>query len=52
MALTIWTTAALTIWIILWSIGAKAFDAFLLALLIIIIGATVESVKKYMPNRR
>jgi hypothetical protein len=52
MALTLWTTFALTLWIILWSIGAKAFDAFLLALLIIIIGATIDSLKKYMPNRR
>ncbi len=52
MALTIWTTFALVLWIVLWSIGAKAFDAFLLALLIIIIGATVESLKKYLPNKR
>jgi hypothetical protein len=52
MALTLWTTFALTLWIILWSIGAKAFDAFLLALLIIIIGATIDSLKKYMPNKR
>ena len=52
MALTLWTTFALVLWIVLWSIGAKAFDAFLLALLIIIIGATIDSLKKYMPSRR
>ena len=52
MALTIWTTFALVLWIVLWSIGAKAFDAFLLALLIIIIGATIESLKKYLPSKR
>ena len=52
MALTLWTTFALVVWLVLWSIGAKAFDAFLLALLIIIIGATIDSLKKYMPNRR
>jgi hypothetical protein len=52
MALTLWTTFALVLWIVLWSIGAKAFDAFLLALLIIIIGATVESLKKYLPSKR
>lgn len=51
MALTLWTTFALTLWIVLWSIGAKAFDAFLLAALIIIIGATIEVLKKYLPNR-
>ena len=52
MALTLWTTFALTLWVVLWSIGAKAFDAFLLAMLIIVIGATLESVKKYLPNNR
>ena len=52
MALTLWTTTALVLWVVLWSIGAKSFDAFMLATLIIIIGATIESLKKYLPNRR
>ena len=52
MALVLWTTFALTLWVVLWSIGAKAFDAFMLATLIILIGATIESLKKYLPNRR
>jgi hypothetical protein len=52
MALTLWTTFALVLWIVLWSIGAKAFDAFMLAVLIIIIGATIESLKKYLPSKR
>ena len=52
MALTLWTTTALVLWVVLWSIGAKAFDAFMLATLIILIGATIESLKKYLPNRR
>ncbi len=51
MALTLWTTFALTLWVVLWAIGVKSFDAFMLAVLIIIIGATVESVKKYLPGR-
>jgi hypothetical protein len=50
MALTLWTTFALVLWLVLWSIGAKAFDAFMLAVLIILIGATLESVKKYLPG--
>ena len=52
MALVLWTTFALTLWVVLWSIGAKAFDAFMLATLIIVVGATIESVKKYLPNKR
>ena len=51
MALTLWTTFALTLWVVLWAIGVKSFDAFLLAILIIIIGATVESLKRYLPGR-
>jgi hypothetical protein len=51
MALTIWTTAALVIWLVLWAIGAKAFDAFLLCGLIVLIGATIEVMKRYLPNR-
>ena len=52
MALTLWTTAGLVVWIVLWSIGAKSFDAFMITVLIIIVGATLESVKKYLPGRR
>jgi hypothetical protein len=51
MALTLWTTAALVIWLVLWSLGQKALDSFILAALIIIIGATLEILKRYMPNR-
>jgi hypothetical protein len=51
MALTLWTTFALVVWLVLWAIGQKAFDAFLLAGLIIVIGATLEILKRYLPNR-
>ncbi len=52
MALTLWTTAALVLWIVLWSLGAKAFDAFMIPVLLIIIGATLQVLKKYLPNKR
>jgi hypothetical protein len=52
MTLTLWTTAALVLWIVLWSVGAKAWDAFMLSMLIIIVGATIESLKRYQSNRR
>jgi hypothetical protein len=51
MQLTLFTTAGLVVWLVLWSIGQKAFDAFLLAGLIILIGATLEILKHYLPNR-
>ncbi len=52
MTLILWTTFALVLWIVLWALGAKSFDAFMLTVLIILIGATLESVKKYLPNKR
>jgi hypothetical protein len=52
MALTIWTTFALVVWIVLWALGAKSFDAFMLTVTIVLIGATIEILKKYLPNRR
>ncbi len=51
MNLVLWTTFALVLWIVLWSIGTKSFDAFMLTVLIIVIGATIESLKRYMPKR-
>ncbi len=52
MAITLWTTFALTLWLVLWALGAKPFDAFLLAILIIVIGATIDSLKRYAPTKR
>ncbi len=51
MAMTLWTTAALVVWLVLWALGQKALDAFLLAGLIIVIGATIHILKQYLPNR-
>ncbi len=51
MAMTLWTTAALVVWLVLWAIGQKAFDSFLLAGLIIIVGATNHILKRYLPNK-
>ena len=52
MALTLWTTAALVVWLVLWSLGTKSMDAFMLAILIITVGATLEILKRYLPSKR
>ena len=51
MAMTLWTTAALVVWIVLWSLGSKAFDAFMLTVLIVLVGATIHILKRYIPQR-
>ena len=52
MAIVVWTTAVLILWIVLWSLGSKAFDAALLSVSILLVAATIEIVKRYLPNRR
>ena len=37
-------TAGLVVWIVLWALGAKGFDAFMLAALIMLVGACVRIV--------
>ena len=52
MGLVITVTAGLVVWIVLWALGAKGFDAFMLATLITLVGATMKLVAGYLPGRR
>ncbi len=42
----------LSLWIVLWAIGAKAFDAAMLSVSILLVAVTIEIVKKYLPSKR
>lgn len=52
MGLVLTVTAGLIIWVVLWALGAKGFDSFMLATLIILIGASVKILAGYLPGRR
>ena len=52
MMMTLWTTAALVLWLVLWALGAKPMDAFLIPVVIILVGATAVVLRRYLPNRR
>jgi len=52
MGLVLTATAGLIVWIVLWALGAKGFDAFLIAIVIILIGATLKILSAYLPGRR
>jgi hypothetical protein len=41
-------TIGLVIWIVLWAFGAKAFDSFLITILLVVTAATVQIVKPYV----
>ena len=43
---------ALVVWIVLWAIGAKGFDAAMLALLIVLVGATLQNLTRFLPGNR
>jgi hypothetical protein len=52
MGLILTTTAAFIVWIVLWALGWKGLDAFLLTAVIVLIGSTVKIVAGYLPGRR
>ena len=41
----------LIIWIVLWANGAKAFDAFMIPVFLLLIGATMRMVLPYVRER-
>jgi hypothetical protein len=52
MGLILTVTAGLIVWIVLWALGAKGFDAFMLATVIILVGASLKILAGYLPGRR
>ena len=52
MGLVVATAAGLVLWIILWAIGLKAFDAFLITLVIVLLTQVVRGLMPYMSGRR
>jgi hypothetical protein len=51
MGLVLTVTAGLIIWIVLWALGAKGFDSFMLATAIILVGASLKILAGYLPDR-
>jgi hypothetical protein len=43
---------ALSVWLVLWAIGAKSFDGFLVAIVIILAGISVLMIGKNLPGNR
>ncbi len=52
MGIVLATTAGLAAWIVLWSVGVKAFDAFLVTALIILLAGTSRIIAPYLPGNR
>ena len=52
MALIYATGAGLVAWIVLWSIGVKSFDAFLVTILIVLVAASGRILSIFLPSRQ
>ncbi len=52
MGLVVTVTAGLIVWIVLWALGSKGVDSFLLATVIILVGASLKILSGYLPGRR
>jgi hypothetical protein len=44
-------TVGLIVWIVLWANGAKAFDAFLIPVALLLAGATARMIVPYVRER-
>jgi hypothetical protein len=44
--------AGLVVWIVLWALGWRAFDAVLITALMLVIAAAVRLVAPYLPGNR
>lgn len=51
MGLVLVTTFGLVIWIVMWAIGAKAIDGFMITTLVIVLGAAGRMLAPYLPSR-
>jgi hypothetical protein len=52
MGLVVATTFGLVVWIVMWALGVKAFDAFMITVLVVLVGATARILLPYLPGQR
>ena len=50
MGLALVTTLAFCLWIVLWAVGVKSFDGFMITIVIVLIAGTVKSLGKFLPG--
>ena len=52
MGLLLTTVTGLVLWVVLWSVGAKGFDAFMVTLLLIVVAATARMIAPFLPGNK
>jgi hypothetical protein len=51
MGILLTTIAGLVVWVVLWAIGVKSFDAFLIPLVLVLLAGTLRILVPYLPGR-
>ena len=51
MGLVAAITAAMSVWIAMWALGSKGFDAFMVFVLLVVTSVTLRSVLGRLPGR-
>jgi hypothetical protein len=52
MGLYLTTIVALVVWVVLWAVGVKSFDALLISMLMVLIAATARIFAPFLPGNR
>jgi hypothetical protein len=52
MGLVVATTFGLVIWLVMWALGVKPLDAFLITVLVVVLGATARMLAPYLPGNK
>lgn len=50
MGLALTAALAFCLWVLLWGLGSSGLDGMLITLVILVVGATVKSLGKYLPT--
>ena len=52
MVLLLSGIVAVVVWVLVWALFLSGFDGFLIAIVIVLIGATIQLILPYLPGRR
>jgi hypothetical protein len=52
MGILLTTIAGLALWIVLWALDVKSFDAFLITVLMVVLAATAHIAAPFLPGHR
>lgn len=50
MGLALTAALAFCLWVLLWGLGSSGLDGMLITLVILVVGATVKSLGKFLPS--